>query len=88
MGSFYGVITTATPAARFLTENVELRGLLNEVIAGDCVHLKQVFMTTFESLHAARQNGWMDVKLNSLIALEFTGASNLKKKFLIAKFPK
>jgi len=84
-----GGITTATPAARFLTENVELRGLLNEVIAGDRVRLKQVFATAFASLRAASQNGWIDVEQNSPIALEVTGDSNLKMKISFGvKFPK
>jgi hypothetical protein len=83
------MITTATPAARFLTENVELRGLLNEVIAGDRVRLKQVYATAFASLRAASQSGWIHVELNSPIALEVTGDSNLKIKISIGvKYPK
>jgi hypothetical protein len=84
-----GVLSRGIPAARFLTETVELRGLLNEILSADRVRLKQAFATTLASLRAASRNGWMDVDLLSPITLEITEDSNLKMKLCIGvKFPK
>lgn len=81
--------TTAAPAARFLAGNVELRGLLNELIAGDRVRYKQVFATALASLRAATQTGWIDVELISPITIEIKRDSNLKIKVSLGvKFPK